>query len=73
MAVIKTPNTRARQPTAPAIMVTVIVQLPLLPIKSSRLIIIVTIIIIIIIIIRIIIIIIRISRGFEIDKELAGF
>ena len=67
MAVIKTPNTRARQPTAPAIMVTVIVQLPLLPIKSSRL------IIIIIIIIRIIIIIIRISRGFEIDKELARF
>lgn len=54
-------------------MVTVIVQLPLLPIKSSRLIIIVTIIIIIIIIIRIIIIIIRISRGFEIDKELARF
>lgn len=48
-------------------MVTVIVQLPLLPIKSSRL------IIIIIIIIRIIIIIIRISRGFEIDKELARF
>ena len=67
MAVIKTPNTRARQPTAPAIMVTVIVQLPLLPIKSSRLIIIITIIIIIIIII------IRISRGFEIDKELARF
>lgn len=67
MAVIKTPNTRARQPTAPAIMVTVIVQLPLLPIKSSRLIIIIT------IIIRIIIIIIRISRGFEIDKELARF
>lgn len=48
-------------------MVTVIVQLPLLPIKSSRLIIIIT------IIIRIIIIIIRISRGFEIDKELARF
>ena len=47
-------------------MVTVIVQLPLLPIKSSRLIIIITIIIIIIIIIRI-------SRGFEIDKELARF
>ena len=67
MAVIKTPNTRARQPTAPAIMVTLIVQLPLLPIKSSRLIIIIT------IIIRIIIIIIRISRGFEIDKELARF
>lgn len=67
MAVIKTPNTRARQPTALAIMVTVIVQLPLLPIKSSRLIIIIT------IIIRIIIIIIRISRGFEIDKELARF
>ena len=67
MAVIKTPNTRARQPTAPAIMVTVIVQLPLLPIKSSRLIIIIT------IIIRIIIIIIRISRGFETDKELARF
>ena len=66
MAVIKTPNTRARQPTAPAITVTVIVQLPLLPIKSSRLIIIITIIIIIIIIIRI-------SRGFEIDKELARF
>lgn len=65
MAVIKTPNTRARQPTALAMMVTVIVQLPLLPIKSSRLIIIIT------IIIRIIIIIIRISRGFEIDKELA--
>lgn len=65
MAVIKTPNTRARQPTAPAIMVTVIVQLPLLPI-ISRLIIIITIIIIIIIIIRI-------SRGFEIDKELARF
>lgn len=67
MAVIKTPNTRARQPTALAMMVTVIVQLPLLPIKSSRLIIIIT------IIIRIIIIIIRISRGFEIDKELAWF
>ena len=67
MAVIKTPNTRARQPTAPAIMVTVIVQLPLLPIKSSRLIIIIT------IIIRIINIIIRINRGFEIDKELARF
>ena len=67
MAVIKTPNTRARQPTALAIMVTVIVQLPLLPIKSSKLIIIITIIIIIIIII------IRISRGFEIDKELARF
>ena len=66
MAVIKTPNTRARQPTALAMMVTVIVQLPLLPIKSSRLIIIITIIIIIIIIIRI-------SRGFEIDKELARF